>query len=66
MKAKTKTFDCVEMKNRIQRELMQEYEARKGEFSSYAQFIRATADADPKVMAFRQRIARARESVLHR
>ena len=41
MTAKTKTFDCVEMKNRIQAERLAEYEARKHEFSSYLDFINA-------------------------
>ena len=41
MTTKTKTFDCVEMKNRIQAERMAEYEARKNEFSSYLDFINA-------------------------
>ena len=34
-----KTFDCVEMKRRAQEELMAEYEQRKHEFSSIADFI---------------------------
>jgi len=38
---KDKTFDCVEMKNRIQAERLAEYEARKGEFASYLDFINA-------------------------
>ena len=38
-----KGFDCVEMKRRAQRELAAEYESRKGEFSSYWDFIRKTA-----------------------
>ena len=41
MAAKTKTFDCVEMKNRIQAERMAEYESRKDEFSSFLDFVRA-------------------------
>jgi hypothetical protein len=41
MSTKTKTFDCVEMKNRIQAELFVEYESRKGEFASYLDFINA-------------------------
>jgi hypothetical protein len=41
MSTKTKTFDCVEMKNRIQAELFAEYESRKGEFASYLDFIDA-------------------------
>ena len=46
MKAETKTFDCVAMKNRIQKKLMEEYEARKEEFPSYADFIRAAVQED--------------------
>ena len=42
MAAKTKTFDCVEMKNRIQADILAEYEARKGEFPSFAAFLAAT------------------------
>lgn len=40
---KTKTFDCVEMKRRAQELLQAEYEARKGEFASWADFINAKA-----------------------
>jgi hypothetical protein len=39
MSRKRKTFDCVEMKNRIQAERLAEYEARKSEFASYIDFI---------------------------
>ncbi len=41
MPTKTKTFDCVEMKNRIQAERLAEYESRKKEFASYVDFINA-------------------------
>ena len=41
MMANGKTFDCVEMKNRIQAERLAEYESRKGEFASYVDFINA-------------------------
>lgn len=41
MSRKPKTFDCVEMKNRIQAEGMAEYESRKNEFVSYLDFINA-------------------------
>lgn len=44
MGTKTKTFDCVEMKNRIQAETMAEYESRKGEFSCFLDFVRAKAN----------------------
>ncbi len=60
-KTKRKTFDCVEMKRRIQKELREEYEARKAEFSSYAEFINATADESDEIRSFRERIARAKE-----
>ena len=41
---KTKTFDCVEMKDRIQAKLWAEYQQRKAEFPSYLDFIRARND----------------------
>ena len=41
MAGKTKTFDCVEMKNEIQAKRLAEYEARKSEFRSYLDFINA-------------------------
>ena len=41
MATKTKTFDCVEMKNSIQAKRLAEYEARKVEFASYIDFINA-------------------------
>jgi len=56
---KQKAFDCVEMKRQAQARLMAAYKARESEFSSYAQFIRETAATDPKIRAFRERIAEA-------
>ena len=56
---KQKAFDCVEMKRQAQARLMAAYKARESEFSSYAQFIRETAATDPKIRAFRERIAAA-------
>jgi len=56
---KQKAFDCVEMKGQAQARLMAAYEARKSEFTSYAQFVRETAATDPKIRAFRERIAEA-------
>jgi hypothetical protein len=43
MLTKTKAFDCVEMKHQAQQRLHSEYEARKGEFSSYFEFLEARA-----------------------
>ena len=54
MTTKTKTFDCVEMKQRAQRELMAEYQARRGEFSSYAEFLRITARNDQEIRQWRK------------
>ena len=56
---KQKAFDCVEMKRQAQARLMAAYEARKSEFSSYAEFIRETAATDPKIQAFRERVVLA-------
>ncbi len=39
MATKTKPFDCVDMKRHAQAQIMAEYEARKGEFSSYWEFL---------------------------
>lgn len=54
MTTKTKTFDCVEMKNRIQAELYAEYQSRKGEFASYLDFINARSK-DSELMKFLQK-----------
>lgn len=55
-----KKFDCVEMKRKAQKRLREEYEAGKGEFSSYADFITTTARQSEEVQAFRDRIRRAK------
>ena len=47
MATKTKTFDCVEMKNRIQAQRLAEYEARKAEFDSYIDFVNARVKRSP-------------------
>ena len=39
---KTKAFDCVEMKNRIQQGIRKEYEAHRGAHASYADFVRSS------------------------
>jgi len=48
------------MKNRIQKDLMREYESRKGEFASYADFVVAKADESEEIRAWRAGIAQAR------
>ena len=42
MTSPSKTSDCVAMKARIQRTLQAEFEARRDEFGSYAEFIVAS------------------------
>lgn len=69
MSPKNIKFDCVEMKNRVQAELMREYEARKSEFPSYESFIVATADQDPWIVTLREKIRETSEitpSTIHR
>jgi hypothetical protein len=47
MATRTKTFDCVEMKNRIQAEIMAEYMAHQHEFASFLDFVNArTKDSE--------------------
>jgi hypothetical protein len=58
-----KTFDCVDMKNRIQHDLLQEFEARRHEFDSYVDFINATAEEDLEIIAWRERGRLARSEM---
>ena len=44
---KPKVFDCVEMKHKAQAEIMAEWEQRKGEFSSYEEFLEAGVKESP-------------------
>lgn len=57
-----KDFDCVEMKDRIQRELMEEYERRREEFSSYADFINKTAFEDEEIRNFIEQVKQAKQT----
>jgi len=57
---KRKTHDCVEVKNRIQKRLREEYEGCKGEFASYADFINATAEESEEIRAYWARVAAAK------
>lgn len=56
MGMRTKTFDCVEMKNRIQAERMAEYEAHKSEYTSFAEFIRARTERSEWIRTVRKKI----------
>ena len=64
MAKKIKTFDCVEMKRQAQARLMGEFEAQKGKFSSFAEFIRSTAGKSPWGRSLRARIRRAKARVV--
>jgi hypothetical protein len=55
MTTKTKTFDCIEMKRRVQEDLRSEYEKRKKEFASYEDFLNAKADQSSWVRQVRER-----------
>lgn len=59
MTPKTKTFDCVEMKRQAQEKLLAEYESRKDEFDSYAQFLTARSQSSAWQREFWARVARA-------
>ncbi len=57
MPTKTRTFDCVDMKNRIQAEMLAEYEAHKSEFPSFTAFVKARADDSEWVRGVREKLA---------
>jgi len=40
MTTRNKTFDCVEMKNRVQAQMLAEYEAHKDEYDSFVDFVK--------------------------
>ncbi len=61
MRTKKKTFDCVEWKDRAQERLWAEYEARKDEFASEVEFLKAKAEESEIAKLVRAKIARAKE-----
>ncbi len=56
MAKKNKPFDCVEFKRRAQEEVRAEYEARKSEFSSYSEFLKASIAEDPWASAMLEKL----------
>ena len=58
MTTKAKTFDCVEMKRRIQESLRAEYQSRNAEFASYYDFLEAKAEGSSWVRKMREKFAR--------
>jgi len=61
MSTKTKTFDCVEMKNKAQQKLHAEYESRKHEFPSFFAFLEAKTRESPRQREFWAKVAAARD-----
>ncbi len=57
-----KAFDCIHMKNRIQAEILAEYEEHKGEYASYSAFVKAKADGSEWVRGVRKKLAQAKPS----
>ncbi|MFH1740288.1 MAG: hypothetical protein ABIH23_14865 [bacterium] len=57
MGAKKKTFDCVEMKNRIQAARMAECEAHKDEYPSFLDFVNARTAKSKWVQEVRKKIS---------
>jgi len=60
MSSNKRAFDCVEMKNGIQENLRQEYEARKAEFASYTDFLNSTANESEEIRTFIEQVANAK------
>ncbi len=58
----SKDFDCVEMKHRAQRKLRAEYESRREEFKSYADFLVAKSEESEWQRGFweKVRVAKAK------
>jgi hypothetical protein len=56
MKKKMKKFDCVEMKNQIQSEMLAEYEAHKNKYKSFADFVKTEASKSPWVRQMRSKL----------
>jgi hypothetical protein len=61
-RTRTKDFDCVEMKHRIQRELQEEYERRRDEFSSYVDFIRKRTENSDLMRELKGKMIREKHS----
>jgi len=55
-------IDGVKLKDEIQRKLQEEYEARKSEFSSYAEFIRAKAGESEYVRKLKEKMAHVKHA----
>jgi hypothetical protein len=54
MSQTNKSFDCVEMKNKIQADMQAEYESRQHEFNSFVEFVKASAANSDYARAMRE------------
>lgn len=63
MGMRTKKFDCVQMKNHIQKDLRREYKTRKAEFTSYVDFLNAAVDESEEIRTFCDKVAKAKTKV---
>jgi hypothetical protein len=61
MTTRTKSFDCVEMKQKAQLKLRAEYESRRDEFASYFEFLDAKAAESTWQREFWAKIQAARQ-----
>ena len=57
MTTKTKTFDCVESKRQSQEALQKEFEFRRREFASFADFLNAKMKESKKMSEIWQRFS---------
>ncbi len=65
MTTKTKKFDCVEMKNRIQAEILAEY-AAQSQHVSFAEFLHCVAKQSPFTAKMRERFGKPGDAVAPR
>jgi hypothetical protein len=62
MRKRTNDFDCVEMKNQIQRRMMAEYEANTEQFASYVDFINKKAEQSDLMRMLKDKINRSKRA----
>jgi hypothetical protein len=61
-KSKKKEFDCIEMKSDIQAQMQSEYEKRKVEFNSFADYVNAQCDESAWAKSIVEKIKKSHRS----
>ena len=61
MTTKIKSFDCVGMKNRIQSEMMSEYENQKEKFPSFVAFVKSKTAQSEWVQRVKAKIKKVKQ-----